>query len=51
MLMSKVFRVYEGRDVACLVDLMAQLGYAHTIDSLDVNIKALRRVGGEVFVA
>ena len=44
-------RKYHDSDLRDLVDLMAQLGYQHTEQSLRENIGAVRESGGEIFVA
>ena len=49
--MNFEIRKYQDSDLGDLVDLMAQLGYQHTEQSLSENIGAVRESGGEIFVA
>ena len=49
--MNPIYRKFEEADIAVLVELMAQLGYQHTEESLMRNVGAVRASGGEVFVA
>lgn len=49
--MKAIYRPFSDNDVSALIELMALLGYDHSAASIVQNIKALRRSGGEVFVA
>ena len=48
--MNEEYRKFKNEDIEALVELMAQLGYEHTSDSLLKNVNSVRRVGGEIFV-
>jgi len=49
--MNPVYRKFKESDIKNTVELMAQLGYEHTEESLAHNIEAVRSAGGEIFVA
>lgn len=49
--MKTIFRKYTHQDTQALVLLMAQLGYDHSETTLSSNVSAVRKQGGEVFVA
>ena len=48
--MSQEFRRFKSNDISALVELIAQLGYEHTEDSLLRNVTSVRQAGGEIFV-
>lgn len=48
--MSPVYRVFKEADIEPMLDLMRQLGYQHSKESLLGNITRLRKRDGEVFV-
>lgn len=49
--MKTIYKPLSESDISSLIALMEQLGYKHTHDSLSNNIQAIRKSGGEVFVA
>ncbi len=49
--MKPIYRIFEPSDLGCLVELMKQLGYEHTRDSLAANVRRVKTREGEVFVA
>ncbi|MDQ7732545.1 GNAT family N-acetyltransferase [Halomonas sp. SpR1] len=49
--MKTIYRKYTHKDVQALIPLMAQLGYDHSEEALSSNVSAVRKQGGEVFVA
>jgi len=49
--MKTIYRKYTHQDTQALVLLMAQLGYDHSETTLSSNVSAVRKQGGEVFVA
>ena len=49
--MEVTIRRYQPKDLNTLVQLIDQLGYQHTINSLQNNLDLLQKHGGEVFVA
>lgn len=51
MTMDVQSRPFKDKDLTALVELMAELGYQHSAESLLKNIYAVREQGAEVFVA
>lgn len=49
--MNTIYRKYTHQDIQALIPLMAQLGYDHSEQALSNNVSAVRKQGGEVFVA
>lgn len=45
------YRSAQHQDMAALIPLMSQLGYQHTANTIAANISAVRKAGGEVFIA
>lgn len=48
--MNENYRKFKTEDIEVLVDLMQQLGYVHTEESLLKNVNSVRMAGGEIFV-
>lgn len=48
--MKNIYRKFKTTDIVALVELMAQLGYTHTEESLLGNILSVREAKGEIFV-
>ena len=49
--MKPVYRPFNSDDLPALIPLIEQLGYNHSENSLLKNIEAVRKSGGEVFIA
>ena len=49
--MKPVYRPFKSDDLPALIPLIEQLGYNHSENSLLKNIEAVRKSGGEVFIA
>lgn len=49
--MKLIYRPFQIDDIPALIPLMEQLGYNHSESSLLKNIEAVRKSGGEVFIA
>ncbi|OUS28198.1 hypothetical protein A9Q99_11700 [Gammaproteobacteria bacterium 45_16_T64] len=45
-----IYRRYEDKDSGAIVELVCQLGYEHSTESIRDNVKALRENGSDVFV-